>query len=357
MDLLIDLYTDFLIACPGQITSTLLSEVLDNQVGHDKFTRLLSSGKINSRYLWHEVKPMCQEIECDDAVLILDDSVEAKPYTKCNNLIRYHYDHTVGKSVKGVNFITAIYNSWEMSLPVGVDFVIKDQSYIDKDGKTKYKSKVSKNEMYRELIARAGSQLRFRYVLNDSWFASAENMAFINEKMDRYFIMAIKENRKVALSKEDKLAGKYISIKEASMEECVRSVYIEQLDFPILITKQVFKNGDGSTGTLYLSGNDLSLTYQQMTTIYQRRWKVEEYHKSIKSNTAFPKSPTSTVLSQRSHFIASILSNVKLERLKIRHSKNHFALKALLLKNATVSAWNKLNSLDINRNHPVNKAA
>jgi len=300
---------------------------------------------------------MCKEIESDDAVLILDDSVEAKPYTQCNNLIRYHFDHTAGKSVKGVNFITAIYNSWEMSLPVGVDFVIKDQVYTDKNGKTSYKSKVSKNEMYRQLLLRVGAQLRFRYVLNDSWFASSENMAYIDQQMDRYFIMAMKDNRKVALSKEDKLAGKYISIKEASIEGCVRSVYVEQLDFPILITKQVFKNGDGSTGTLYLSGNDLSLTAAQMATIYQRRWKVEEYHKSIKSNTAFPKSPTGKVVSQQSHFIASILANVKLERLKIRHNKNHFALKALLLKNATVAAWMKLNTLNMKQNHPLPNAA
>ena len=123
--------------------------------------------------------------------------------------------------------------------------------------------------------------------------------------------MAIKENRKVALSKEDKLAGKYISIKEAVSEECARSVYIEQLDFPILITKQVFKNGDGSTGTLYLASNDMNLTYEQITTIYKKRWKVEEYHKSIKSNTAFPKSPTKTMIAQQSHFIASIMAYVK----------------------------------------------
>ena len=125
-------------------------------------------------------------------------------------------------------------------------------------------------------------------------------------------------------------------------EECARSVYIEQLDFPILITKQVFKNGDGSTGTLYLASNDMNLTYEQITTIYKKRWKVEEYHKSIKSNTAFPKSPTKTMIAQQSHFIASIMAYVKLERLKIRKGINHFALKSLLLKKAAFAAWFEL---------------
>ena len=113
----------------------------------------------------------------------------------------------------------------------------------------------------------------------------------------------------------------------------------------MLITKQVFKNGDGSTGTLYLTGNDLGLTYEQMTTIYKKRWKVEEYHKSIKSNTAFPKSPAKTIVPQQSHFIASIMAYIKMERLKIRKGLNHFALKSLLLKKAAITAWAELYSM------------
>jgi hypothetical protein len=125
-------------------------------------------------------------------------------------------------------------------------------------------------------------------------------------------------------------------------EGCVRSVYIEQLDFPILITKQVFKNGDGSTGTLYLASNDLNLSYEQMTTIYKKRWKVEEYHKSIKSNTAFPRSPAKTMIPQQSHFTASIMAYIKMERLKIRKGLNHFAIKSLLFKKASLAAWTEL---------------
>ena len=129
-------------------------------------------------------------------------------------------------------------------------------------------------------------------------------------------------------------------------EECVRTVYIEQLEFPILIAKQVFKNEDGVAGTLYLASSDLNLSYEQITTIYQKRWKVEEYHKSIKSNTSFPRSPTKTLKTQQSHFIASILAYVKMERLKVRNSKNHFALKSLMIINATRAAWITLQKLD-----------
>jgi len=236
----------------------------------------------------------------------------------------------------------------------GVDFVLKEEKYTDRDGKEKYRGKWARTRCSASwwpmpppsaVQVCAGRQL----------FANAGNMKCI-DGLDRYFIMATKDNRRVALSREDKLAGKYISITKALAEGCVRTVYVEQLDFPILITKQVFKTG-WSAGTLYLSGNDLNLSHHQMTTIYKKRWKVEEYHKSIKSNTAFQKSPTSNVTAQKSHFVASILSTVKLERLKIRHGKNHFALKSLLMKNATISAWQKLNTLKMTQNNNVCKAA
>lgn len=184
-----------------------------------------------------------------------------------------------------------------MSLPIGVCFVNKDISYVNKEGKTKRKRSVSKQEHFRTRVKHGKEHLRFRYLLADSWFACSDNMKFVLEDCGRDFIMAMKENRKVALSKQDKANGKYISIKETVSEKCVRSVYVEQLDFPILIAKQVFKDGNGVAGTLYLACSDLSLSYEQITTIYQRRWKVEEYHKSIKSNTAFPKSPTRTTMS------------------------------------------------------------
>jgi hypothetical protein len=343
---LLDLYSDYLISSCGLATATGMSAALDNRITHDKVTDLLSSGYISSQRLWLEVRPMCEEIEQDDAVLIIDDSVEAKPYTGCNDLIQWHFDHTEGRSVKGVNFISAVYHSWEMSLPIGVSFTKKDTVYKDSNGKEKRKSSISKHEHFRDMVKHGSERLWFKYVLSDSWFACADNMNFVTRDCGRDFIMAIKENRKVALSEEDKLSGKYISIKEAVSEGCVRPVYVEQLEFPILIAKQVFKDGDGVAGTLYLASSDLNLSYEQITTIYQKRWKVEEYHKSIKSNASFPKSPTRTVKTQQSHFIASIFAYVKMERLKVKNSRNHFALKSLMIINATKAAWVTLQKLE-----------
>lgn len=344
---LTDLYTEYLVVSSTQTTATGFSSMVNNVVSHDKITRLLSGGSINSKKLWQYVKPMCQEIQCNDSVIIIDDSVEEKQYTDQNELINWHFDHCQGRCIKGVNFVSAIYHSKDMSLPIGVEFVKKTKPYTNKKGKLVYKSEKSKNDIFRDMIGIAVRNLYFTYVLADIWFSSAKNMSFIKRECKSNFILAIKENRKVALSEDDKLNGKYVNIKLLELEGRALSVYFEQLDFPVSICKQVFKNKDGSTGALYLASSDLSLLYEQITTIYKKRWRVEDYHKSIKSNSSFAKSPTKTVVTQESHFVASIMAYVKLERMNTRFEKNHFALKSRLHIAATKAAyeeWRKLST-------------
>jgi hypothetical protein len=121
------------------------------------------------------------------------------------------------------------------------------------------------------------------------------------------------------------LNGNFQAIDSLDLQEGTTCrVFLKGLDFPVLLTKQVFKNKDGSSGTLYLVSSDLELDYTQITTIYQKRWKIEEYHKSIKCNTCLAKSPTKTVRTQKNHFFMSIYSYFKLELLSIKSKCNHF---------------------------------
>jgi len=57
--------------------------------------------------------------------------------------------------------------------------------------------------------------------------------------------------------------------------DTVLTIYLEGVDFPLHLVKQVFTNGDGSIGILYLVTSDLDLNYDGITTIYKKRWNVE----------------------------------------------------------------------------------
>lgn len=331
-----DLYSDYLLVNQGQSTATGLSALVDGKLSHDAITRSLHEQTYTSAHLWQVVKPFVQQIACSNAVLTLDDTVEAKPYMDQNPLIRFHYDHCQQATIKGINQLTALYTGESVSLPVAYELIEKDLPVLDKkSGKTKWTSRSSKQERFRRLIRQSlNNNLVFRYILADSWFSSAENFTYI-AGLGQQFIMPLKGNRKLALSQADQQQGRYQPIGSLAIEERQPLVvWLVGVDFPLLLTKQVFKDGDRIQGTLYLVTNDLTADAASIQTQYARRWKIEEFHKSIKSNTGYSRSPAHTVRTQSNHLFLSMLAFVKLEALKLSTSKNHFALKSLLSLNA-----------------------
>lgn len=346
---LLDLYSDYLISSFGQTTATGLSALLNHEISHDAVQRFLSIDKQTAADLWRIVKPHVRNIENQEGVLIIDDSIAEKPYTDVNDIVCWHYDHTQGRTIKGINFVTCLYHSQGISLPVGFELVVKTEIYMDpKDGKEKRRSKRTKNEMYRDLVRQAvANQIVFTYVLNDIWFASAENMKFVKTTLEKEFIMPIKGNRKVALRVSDKQAGRYQRVDTLALEALMPvTLYVEEVSFPLLLVKQVFTNEDGSTGILYLVTSDTTLNGNGITALYQKRWNVEPYHKSLKQNASLEKSPTQTVTTQTNHFFAALCGYVKLELLKSNTKLNHFALKSKLYLHAIHSAFATLRQLN-----------
>ncbi len=175
--------------------------------------------------------------------------------------------------------------------------------------------------------------------------AARENFEFIVRK-GKHFIAALKDNRLVALSQADKEQGRYERIDRLSLPEkqAVRG-WLKGYGKEMLLVRQVFTNKDSSTGMLNLVCSDLTLDGEQVTTIYQKRWNVEVFHKSLKSNAGLAKSPTQTVTTQSNHVFMSIVAVFKLECLKMQHHLNHFALRAKLLIKATQQAYEQLQAL------------
>ncbi len=355
---LLDLYTDYLLSSFRSTPATGLSALLEGAISHDQVTRFLSSEKRTSADLWRLVKPLVRKVESPSGVLIVDDSIEEKPYTDKSELICSHWDHAKQRYVRGINFLTVLYHVHtegserekrkDWSLPVAFDLVTKTETVSDKKtGKEKQQSTRTKNERYREMLrACEKNGIVFTYVLNDVWYASAENMKFVKGELKKEFIMPLKSNRKVALSLEDKAQGRYVTVEGLDLEEkVVRTVYLEGVDFPLHLIRQVFINEDGSQGLLYLVTSDTRLSHEQITTIYQRRWKVEAYHQSLKQNASLAKSPTKTETTQTNHFFASVYAFVKLETLKQTTSLNHYALKTKLYVSALQSAFQELQHL------------
>lgn len=343
-----DLYSDYLLASFGATTATGLSELLAGEISHEQVTRYLAGPKKTARDLWRTVKALVRDVQSETGVLISDDSIEEKPYTDENAMVCWHDDHSKDRLLKGITFLTALYSSQGVSVPVGFPLVAKTEKDLDpKTQKEKRRSPVAKNPVCQDIIKQAVPNLiPFRFVLFEVWFASADPRVFIKQQQKRDFICPLKTTRKVALSLADKQQGRYVRVDTRELEaQATREISLESVPFPLGLVKQVFTNEDGSIGLRSLVSSDTPWSFAALTTTYHRRWGVECYPKSLKPNVSLAKSPTQTVTTQTNHFFAALCGFIKLEKLKMTTHLNHFALKSKLYLNALHSAFATLRTL------------
>ena len=341
-------YTDYLLSTPKYATATGMSRAYQGAFPHDQVTYLLTSSYFDSRTLWRAAKPLIRKTVAagdDSGVLIVDDSIVDKPHSEENALINWHYDHTRGRAVKGINFMTVLYSYGEqLQLPLQVHLVEKTESYFNKKrDKWALRSKRTKNAHLLDMLRVCTGQVDFRYILADSWFASAATFRYIRRELGKHAIFALKSNRKVLVEG----AEDYMAIDQLAdwPEQQPLRVRLNGYAEPVLIVRQVFKNGDGSRGVLYLVCTDLTLDWEQITTLYKKRWKVEVYHKSLKQHTALAGSPTKNIDTQSNHFFAAIAAYIKLEKMRLLLGGNHFKIMSALTDIAVIATLNHLQNL------------
>lgn len=346
---ILDIYTDYLICQNKHATAIGLSNLLDNSISHDQITRFLNRNEYSSKDLWQYVKADVRKHEqTKGGVLIIDDAIEEKPYTDENEIISWHFSHAKKRCVKGVNILSGLIRYGDISFPITYEIITKDLHFCDiKTKKEKRQSSVTKNHHFREIVKQVtNNQILFDYVLADNWFGAKDNMEFIHYDLKKFFIFGIKANRLIAFSEEERKKGQYQNLNHLNFQDAEkRIIWLKDLAFPVALITKIFKNEDGSTGVLHIVTNDLDSDADRVYELYQKRWRIEEYHKSIKQNASLEKSPTKVVRSQKNHIFASIISYCKLEFLKIRTTLNHFALKYKLILRSNQIALQELKLL------------
>jgi IS4 transposase len=283
---------------------------------------------VDDKVLYQKSKAILKSRAVEGVVtLSIDDSIAEKPYSEVNGVVNWHYDHTKGYNVKGISFVSALWSDEEVSVPLSLEVVEKELLYTEKKGAEEWKIKKSKNEIFSQMVERLTQSRRVDYVLSDSWYSSKDNMKHVFQECETHFVMALKSNRMVARSEKDREKGNFKPIEKLRLGKRAVKLYLKGLDFPVLVVKKTFKHGRKSSGTLYLACSDLELGYEDIFTLYKRRWRIEEYHKSMKSNCSLEKCQASSHSAQTSHFYCAALAYLLLEKTKAKEDKNHFALK------------------------------
>jgi hypothetical protein len=250
-----------------------------------------------------------------------------------NEIVTRNYDYKTGGTVKGINLLTAFYNSEKagqgIRLPIGFRIVAKTGEYTDDTGgEKKRKSPQTKNRMMQEMIrSHLQNQVPLRYILADSWYSSAENMRFINKRW-KVFIFELKDNRKVPGSEMKRNPGQFERLDQMKLpEEKPMKVRIKDLGFPVIVFRQVFRNKDGTAGERFPATNDLSLIRGPVENALQETagcGRISQKFKTECVNREFAGTPGRT---RSNHIFAAIYGYVKPEMLKHATGHNHFALK------------------------------
>jgi len=346
-------YQDFILSSFGKIEMTKLSQLTGRS--HDVFTKnlLLDDSLDDDTKLWKTIKPFLRDYENEeDGCIIVDDSLLHKPYSKVNEVVSWHFDHVSGKNVKGIMMLNFQYTDDSgISIPLGYEIITKTEDvWNDKYQKYIKKSMFTKNEIMRDKleILHFNNHIKYKYILMDKWFATSDNIEFIANILNKKFIAPIKKNRKIALSLEDKNKGKYVSIDSIDIGACSSQlIYLKGCNIPLNIGRQIVKNGnDGEPMYLYLITNDIDLSFEQTLEIYKKRWKIEEYHKSLKQNLKIEHSPAKVEISQRNHINLTVLAFIKLEKLRLSYKMNHFAIKEKIYIEALKIAYKKVAELE-----------
>lgn len=308
----LQLYTSFLIANQNRYSGVELSRTAGS-LAHDSVTRWLARAHYTPSGLWKEVQPL---VSLEEGYLVGDDSLLSKKFSRENELARKQYSGNAHGLVNGISLVNLLWTLGEEYVPI--DYRIYQKENDDK----------TKNDHFQDMLKKANKRgFKPYYVLMDSWYSSVENLKLITKELGWNFICNLKSNRKVCVTK-----GLYVSVSDLPLaDKQVRKVWLKDYGYAL-----VCKLADKDGGITYLATNDLSQTdYDEYTTHFEHRWKIEEFHRGLKQTTGIEKCYATTAAAQKTHIFASFIAFVKLETARIKERVSWYEQKAIICRPAT----------------------
>jgi len=301
-----DLYCQFLLASQKNFTATQASELTN--VSHDAITRWLTSVKLTPNILWEHVEKL---VEKEGGVMVVDDSVIAKQYSRSHELplLSYQYSGAYHKVIQGIGLVNLVLVDNDQCMPI--DYRIFSKKI---DGRTKH---MHMQEMITLALHRG---IKPSAVVFDHWYGSVKNFKFL-ERNNLTWITTLSGNRIVDF-------GEHIADKTIPEEGVV--VHLRACGFI-----KVFKIFSQAKGEIeYMATNNLKFSREDIKRVAAKRWKIEEYHRGLKQTTGIEKCQARTQRSQRNHIFCSIISFVALELHRRKKQISWYQAKQAIIQNA-----------------------
>lgn len=277
-----DLYIAFLQASSIRYSCTALSDVTPIETSHDVFSKWLKNKTLKPSEVWCDAKNFINDNQ--PSVLIADDTIIDKKYSKKIEPVRYLYSGNTHDIIPGIAITNLVWHGIESKTTVPVDF----RMYApQEDGKTK-------NDHFREMIKSAISRgIKPKAVLANTWYSSLDNLKMLRDA-ELNWVMGLKRNRKVNRKEE---------LQNLDIPDDGLRVHLRGYGW-ITVYRFVAKSGR----TDYIGTNIESPTRSQILDYVKMRWNIETYHRELKQTCGLERCQARTSRAQRNHILLSVLS-------------------------------------------------
>lgn len=289
-----ELYKAFLQASSVRYSGLALSEVSPAELSHDGISRWLKEKNFSPKDVWQNAQALIDQTE--ECLLIADDSVLSKTYSKKIELVNYQYSGNEHDVVAGIGLINLLWYGCKQDQSIPIDYRIYDK---DTDGKTK-------NSHFCDMLSLAKKRgLNPAAVVMDAWYSSLKNLKAIRDH-GWIWVTALRKNRKV---------NRDVSLETLDIPDEGLSVYLRGYGW-VTVFKFVAKNGRID----YVSTNMENPTREGVQKIIEARWSIEVYHRELKQTCGIERCQARTGRAQRNHICLSILA--WLDKYRRRISEN-----------------------------------
>ena len=259
-------YSQFLFGSQKNYSLTYFADHLEN-VSHDAINRYLKGENLRPSLVWEHVKDSVEQVS--EGMLVFDDTILDKSGSSKIEGAQKQYSGQAGKVVTGIGVVNCLYVH-----PSGKWWPIDYRIYDKKcDGK-------SKIDHVMDMLKSAffSRNIRFNYVVMDTWYATHNLMLFIDD-LGKIFYCPIKSNRKVSRT-DATFHHSGIKDLEWTEQELKKGIELHICGFPNGHYVKCFRIAVSTNRTDFVVTNDLSQNdSDSVEDVYKLRWPVETFHR------------------------------------------------------------------------------
>lgn len=286
-----DLYKSFLQASSVRYSGKALSEVSPNQLSHDSASRWLNNSNFRPSGVYKESsKYIDHDAPC---LLVGDDTVLSKQYSKKIDLVNYQYSGAVHDVIAGIGMVNLLHHNSANDQSIPLDYRIYDK---DTDGKTK-------NDHFCEMLTLAKDRgFKPDAVVMDAWYSSLGNLKHIRN-LGWIWVTNLRKNRKV---------NHNVSLESLDIPDEGLKIHLRGYGW-VTVFKFVAKNGRID----YITTNLENPTREQVEKIVKSRWSIEVYHRELKQTCGIERCQARTGRAQRNHICLAVFAWLEMNKRRI----------------------------------------